>query len=73
MYQSNINLLSNTTRVENGEMIYLGKLNVVHGIVVGRGILWNSSELSFLFGDMAKIYSNGECEIYKNVASTKNG
>ena len=68
-----ITILSNTTKVEAGGLIYLGRMNVVDGIVVGKTMLWNSSELSFLFSDMAKIYSNGDCEIYKKVVTTPNG
>jgi len=64
-----VNRLSNVTTVENGGIVYLGRLNVVDGIISEGTIIWNSSELSFLFEDMDKIYSNGDCEIYKNVAS----
>jgi len=63
--QGNINLLSNTTRIETNGIIYLGRLNVVDGIIVSRYMFWNSSELSYLFNRTNKIYSNGGCEIYK--------
>ncbi|MHA1834908.1 MAG: DUF2206 domain-containing protein [Candidatus Baldrarchaeia archaeon] len=64
IYLGRINLLSNTTRIEDVEVIYLGKLSVVHQTIVGRDI-WNSSELSFLFSNVSKIYSNGACDVYK--------
>ena len=70
---SRIDVLSNTTKVETGGIIYLGRLNVVDGIVVGESMLWNSSELSFIFSDMSKIYSNGGCEVYKNIVATQDG
>jgi len=67
---SKINVLSNITKVEKGEVIYLGRLNVVSGIVDSGSMLLNSSELSFALSDMSKIYSNGGCEVYKNIATT---
>jgi len=70
---SRIDVLSNTTKVETGGIICLGRLNVVDGIVVGGSMLWNSSELSFIFSDMSKIYSNGGCEVYKNIVATQDG
>ena len=60
-----VNLLSNTTKVESNGIIFLGKLNVIYGIVDVGYMQWNSSKSSFPFDDMDKIYSNGGCEIYK--------
>lgn len=69
IYRGSINLLSNITKVKRNGMVYLGRIVVVDGIIVGRSMLWNSSDFYFLFNDMAKIYSNGGSEIYKNVSS----
>jgi uncharacterized membrane protein len=63
-----VNVLSNSTKIEADGVIYLGQLNVVYGLVYSGSILWNSSERSSLFGDVSQIYSNGGCEIYENTS-----
>ena len=70
---NDVNVLYNTTRIEANGTVYLGWLNVVDGIVDSGSIVWNISENSFLFGDLAQIYSNGGCEVYKNVAAMHDG
>jgi len=72
IYRGKINFLSNTTVVKNNAIIYLSRMNVVDGIIDGRYVLWNSTELSSQLSPMAKIYSNGGCDILKNVASSQN-
>jgi uncharacterized membrane protein len=70
---NNVNILYNTTKIEANGTVYLGWLNVVDGIVDSGSVVWNSSENSFSFDDLAKIYSNGGCEVYKNVVAKRNG
>jgi uncharacterized membrane protein len=60
--------LGNTTRtLETGSLIYLRRLNIVHGIMVG-GYLpqWNTTDMQPLLNTLNHVYSNGECSIYKN-------
>jgi len=60
--------LGNTTRtLETGSLIYLRRLNIVHGIMVG-GYLpqWNTTDMQPLLNKLNQVYSNGECNIYKN-------
>jgi uncharacterized membrane protein len=59
--------VTNTTTVtEVNSLIYLGYLNTVHEIVVGYSTLWNTSDICPLLDTQNKIYSNGDCAIYKN-------
>jgi uncharacterized membrane protein len=58
--------LSNTTKITINGIVYLSSLNIIEGTVVGDRYLWNSSELGFL-SDLNTIYSNGGCEVYKNM------
>jgi uncharacterized membrane protein len=60
--------LGNTTRtLEIGSLIYLRRLNIVHGIMVG-GYLpqWSTTDMQPLLNTLNHVYSNGECSIYKN-------
>ncbi len=66
MHPGNINILSNVTSVPHTGIVYLNRLNVVEGIVMGRNYVWNISELSPFYDDMDKIYSNGKNEVYVN-------
>jgi len=63
-YEGHVEVLSNATSVATNGTVYLNRLNVVHGTIVGRYYQWNSSELSFL-NNLHIIYSNGACKIYK--------
>lgn len=65
----NKRILSNVTIMDENSYVYLDRLNVVEGIIKGERYVWNSSELSPIFDDMNKIYSNGASEIYKNTPS----
>ena len=42
--------------------IYLRRLNVEHGIIAGK---YNMTDLYSVLEDQSKIYSNGNCDIYK--------
>lgn len=53
--------LSNTTRLTSNELIYLANVNLIN-----KGYIFNASEISPIVENQNKIYSNGECEIYKN-------
>lgn len=58
--------LSNVTVVRAGEVVYLGRLNTFYEIVIGMDI-WNTTSISdSVLSDVSIIYSNGDCEIYKN-------
>jgi len=65
-YRGYVYWLSNTTMVEANSTVYLSTLNVVEGKMVSGGRVWNTSELSFLFNNLNKVYTNGGSEVYKN-------
>jgi len=62
----NMRILSNNTRSLDGiSYVYLRKLNVINGIIIGK---WyrqlNTTEFSSMFNNLNRLYSNGDCEIY---------
>jgi len=62
---TNMIRLTNITEPERGSFVYLGALNTVYELIVDYSV-WNTTEvLESNFGCSDKIYSNGECEIYK--------
>jgi len=65
VYLGYVEVLSNTTEVRLGGLLYLSSLNIIQGIVVGGEFSWNLSELQFS-NDLSKIYSNGGSEVYKD-------
>jgi len=66
IYRGYVLGLSNVTIVANNGVVYLSTLNVVDGLIVSGGRLWNSSELSFIFDNLNTVYTNGGSEVYKN-------
>jgi uncharacterized membrane protein len=54
--------ISNVTVFSKESVVYLNKLNVVENVVDYR---WNTTDILPIL-DSSKVYSNGECEIYKN-------
>jgi uncharacterized membrane protein len=64
IYIGYVNGLSNTTIVADNGVVYLSTLNVVFGVIPSGGLLWNTSELSSVFGDLNVVYANGGSEIY---------
>ena len=66
VYIEYVETLSNTTKMTTNGIVYLSSLNTIEETVVGNNYLWNSSELGFL-SDLNTIYSNGGCEVYKNM------
>lgn len=69
IYEGNIRVISNVTRMENVTILYLSRLNVDFGIVAGSYYTWNTSDLAFLFEDLNKVYSNGGSEVFTSVDS----
>jgi uncharacterized membrane protein len=59
-------VLTNSTSVQNGGVIYLGTLNVVYGKIVGETYTWNSTNLSPVFDGLSLVYNNGGSEVYQN-------
>jgi uncharacterized membrane protein len=55
-----IYFLSNTSRPTSNELIYLANVNLI-----SRGYIFNATEISPILENQNKIYSNGQCEIYK--------
>jgi uncharacterized membrane protein len=57
--------LTNLTKPNTGEFVYLGKVNTWYGVIVDNDV-WNTSDIytSNLWFSSC-IYSSGECEIYK--------
>lgn len=53
--------LSNVTVFSEKSVVYLNKLNVVENVIDYR---WNTSDI-LPISDFNKVYSNGECEVYK--------
>jgi uncharacterized membrane protein len=66
VYMGYVRVLSNTTQLRSGDIIYLNPSNIIDGRVVGQRYVWNVSSLQFLY-DANKVYSNGRSEIYKNI------
>jgi hypothetical protein len=58
--------LSNVTIVGINEFVYLGRLNTFYGMVTGMDV-WNITSINdFVLSSVSIVYSNGDCEIYKN-------
>jgi len=66
IYQNRINVLSNITTVESGNVVYLNELNVVYGKIVANDFLYNSDELHPIFGNLNMIYNSGGSQLLKN-------
>ncbi|NWF86634.1 DUF2206 domain-containing protein [Candidatus Bathyarchaeota archaeon] len=66
--------LSNATPIiESEAFVYLRRLNIVYGKWEGDYTnYYNTSDISYLLDMQNKIYSNGECDIYKGSNITKN-
>jgi len=58
-------LISNTTEVESGGLVFLGPHSIVEGTMFSRNYIWNLDESHVLDG-LNKIYSNGRTEVYMN-------
>ncbi|RLE68382.1 MAG: hypothetical protein DRJ45_08035, partial [Thermoprotei archaeon] len=65
IYAGYIGILSNTTQLKAGDIVYLNPSNIVGGKIAGQKYVWNTSELRYL-SEMSKIYCNGGSEIYKS-------
>lgn len=59
-------ILTNTTILNEGSYVYMGRLNVVKGVFGGyKGtIVWNANNLSFTSELLNKVYSNGASQVY---------
>jgi uncharacterized membrane protein len=60
-----MDFVTNTTVLGQGNFLYLGQLNVVGGVITTDTSPFNTSELSPLLNENNRIYSNGNCEIWK--------
>jgi uncharacterized membrane protein len=65
IYVGYVEILSNSTQLKANSAIYLNPINVVGNNLVGKRLLWNTSDLQFL-NELNKVYSNGDSEVYKN-------
>jgi uncharacterized membrane protein len=63
IFHTTIEILSNVTKSPTA--VYLSHLNVREGFVVGEVRLWNTSEVSGVFGDLNMVYSNGDACFYR--------
>lgn len=63
IFRGSVEILSNVTALPP-QIVFLSRLNVRDGFVDGGSSLWNTSDISFIYGGMNKIYSNGDSEIY---------
>ncbi len=64
---TNVHPLYNGTRtIGANSYIYLRQSNVIGGIVFGGSGQFNTSEISGVLNRLDKVYSNGDCEIYRN-------
>jgi uncharacterized membrane protein len=57
--------LANTTVLSRDDYVYLGRVNLVDGVVVSSD-LWNSGNISEIWITANKIYSNGKSELHSN-------
>ena len=58
-------VLGNTTRIRDNSYIYLNHRNIVDGLMaIGKGWVYNTTEISPPLWENNKIYSNGDSEIY---------
>lgn len=65
---SKMDELTNTTTVIDNGIIYLGRVNIIDGFILGsRATVWNITDFSYILENMNKVYSNGGGEIYMNV------
>lgn len=67
IYRPNMQTLSNVTILSENSNVYLSQVNVVNGVVMGSSYSWNTTSLSHIFDSTDLVYSNGGCQIYKNV------
>ena len=64
--------LSNTTKISNNGVVYMGTLNTVSGVIIGGSFSglaqfsWNVSEFLPILNDMNTIYANGGSIIYQH-------
>jgi uncharacterized membrane protein len=65
IYTGYVEVLSNATLLEAGDVVYLNPLNVIENVMAGKRYFWNTSDLQFL-SELNKVYSNGACEVFKN-------
>jgi uncharacterized membrane protein len=59
-----ISSLTNTTTLEQGGFVYLGRLNVVNGIMTTIPASFNTSEIYPLLSGTNLVYSNGDDEVW---------
>jgi uncharacterized membrane protein len=64
IYLGYVEILSNATQLRADSAIYLNPTNVIGNILVGKRLLWNTSDLQFL-NELNKVYSNGGSEVYE--------
>jgi uncharacterized membrane protein len=64
IYTGYVEVLSNATLLEAGDVVYLNPLNVIENVMAGKRYFWNTSDLQFL-SELNKVYSNGASEVYK--------
>jgi len=64
IYRGNMEMLSNVTELSTNDNVYLNRANVVDGVIIGSD-LFNVTSISHILGFASKIYSSGECEIYR--------
>lgn len=67
IYREFLNLIDRNTIVAAESIVYLRRVNTVSESFWVRGSLSNFSEINFNPDNVTKIYSNGGCEIYKNL------
>ena len=53
-------MLSNTTRLTINNIVYLANVNLIN-----EGYIFKTGEILPILENQNKLYSNGECEIYK--------
>jgi len=63
IYRGNMEVLSNRTVLSANGNVYLCRVNVVDGVVVGSD-LWKTTSILHILDFASKVYSSGGCEIY---------
>jgi uncharacterized membrane protein len=60
-------IASNTTEVEANSLVFLNWADFTYGIMRNENFYWNTSQyVNSSLGNMNKVYSTGQCEIYQN-------
>jgi uncharacterized membrane protein len=64
IYSDYLVVISNVSQLSKDDIVYLNRVNTVDGIILGAHS-WNTTSIANIWDSSDKIYSNGDCEIFK--------